>query len=110
MTESSATVFGLAGAALVGVGLYGFLVHAHLLRRLLGFNVLGSGLFLLFGAAAWRSPALGADAVPHALIITGLVVKLAGTALAVALLGKLAREEGRAALPEDDDGPGSRAR
>lgn len=102
--SGSATVFGLAGAGLIGIGLYGFLAHAHLLRRLLAFNVLGSGVFLMFGAAAWRSPALGADAVPHALIITGIVVKLAGTALAIALLVQLARETRRAALPEDEGG------
>lgn len=101
----SATLFGLAGAALVGIGLYGFLAHAHLLRRLLSFNVLGSGVFLMFGAAAWRSPLLGADAVPHALIITGIVVKLAGSALAVALLVQLARATRRAALPEDEGRP-----
>ncbi len=99
------TFFGLAGAGLIGLGLYGFLAHAHLLRRLLSFNVMGSGVFLMFGAAAARSPALGADAVPQALIITGIVVKLAGTALAVALLVQLARSLGRAALPEDEEGP-----
>ncbi|WP_206933196.1 NADH-quinone oxidoreductase subunit K [Roseococcus thiosulfatophilus] len=101
----SATLFGLAGAALVGIGLYGFLAHAHLLRRLLSFNVLGSGVFLMFGAAAWRSPWIGADAVPHALIITGIVVKLAGSALAIALLVQLARATRRAALPEDEGRP-----
>ncbi len=100
----SATIFGLAGAALIGIGLHGFLAHAHLLRRLIAFNVLGSGVFLMFGAAAWRSPVLGADPVPHALIITGIVVKLAGTALAVALLAQLAQTERRAALPEDEAG------
>lgn len=99
---ASATLFGLAGAALIGLGLYGFLAHAHLLRRLLSFNVVGSGVFLMFGAAAWRNPMLGADAVPQALIITGIVVKLAGTALAVALLVRLARTERRASLPEDE--------
>lgn len=103
----SATIYGLAGAALVGIGLYGFLAHAHLLRRLLSFNVLGSGVFLMFGAAAWRMPELGADAVPQALIITGIVVKLAGSALAIALLVQLARGERRAALPEDEGSAGS---
>jgi multicomponent Na+:H+ antiporter subunit C len=98
----SATIFGLCGAALVGIGLYGFLAHAQLLRRLLSFNVVGSGVFLMFGAAAWRDPALGADAVPHAIIITGIVVKLAGSALAVALLVQLARAARRTALPEDE--------
>jgi len=99
----SATLFGLCGAVLIGIGLYGFLAHAHLVRRLLSFNVVGSGVFLMFGAAAWRSPWLGPDAVPQALIITGLVVKLAGSALAIALVVQLAQESRRAVLPEDDE-------
>jgi len=98
-----ATLFGLCGALLIGIGLYGFLAHAHIVRRLLCFNVAGSGVFLMFGAAAYRSPALGPDAVPQALIITGLVVALAGSALALALVVQLARTSGRAALPEDGE-------
>lgn len=100
---ASATLFGLTGAVLIGIGLYGFLAHRHLVRRLLCFNVVGSGVFLMFGAAAWRNPWLGPDAVPQALIITGLVVKLAGSALAIALVVHLARDSGRAVLPEDDE-------
>ena len=44
---SAPTLAGLTGAALVGLGLYGLLVHPHPLRKLLGFNLLGSGVFLL---------------------------------------------------------------
>ncbi len=98
----SATVFGLCGAALVGVGLFGFLTKAELLRRIVSFNVTGSGVFLLFGATGYRSPHLGADPAPQALIITGIVVALAATALAVALANRLGEEGGGAVLPEDD--------
>lgn len=97
----SATLYGLCGAALVGLGLYGFISHAHLLRRVLAFNVIGSGIFLMFGAAGFRLPADGADPVPQALIITGIVVALSATALAVALIVAHARLTGRIALPED---------
>jgi len=75
-------------AALVGIGLYGVLTHAEPLRRLLAFNLLGSGIFLVFGVVARRGGAagLGADPVPQALVITGLVVAFAATTVAVALL------------------------
>lgn len=100
-----ATLYGLCGAALVGLGLYGAIVHAAPLRRLLAFNLLGAGVFLLFGVAARRGAAagLGGDPVPQALVITGLVVAFSATALAVALLVRLAAvedAEARADVPE----------
>lgn len=98
---ASATIFGLCGAALIGLGLYGFVTHVHLLRRLLAFNVIGSGIFLVFGAAGARLTSGGADPVPQALIITGIVVALAATALAVGLVLAYARISGRTCLPED---------
>lgn len=86
---TAATLYGLAGAALAGIGLYGLVVHAEALRRILAFNLLGSGVFLVFGAVAGAGP--GADPVPHAMVITGIVVALAATALAVGLALRLAR-------------------
>ena len=58
------------------------------LRRLLGVNVMGCGIFMCFGIAARRGAwgALAGDPVPHALIITGVVVAFAATALGLALL------------------------
>lgn len=100
---TTATVFGLCGAALVGVGLYGLTVHRHLLRKIVAFNVLSSGAFLLFGVVARRGAAagLGGDPVPQALVITGIVVAFAGTALAVALLIRLFEASGRTTLEEE---------
>lgn len=95
------TILALCGAVLIGVGLYGFVVRRHMLRRLIAFNVINSGVFLLFGATGARRPDLGLDPVPQALIITGLVVALAATALVVALITRYAQLTGRAALPED---------
>jgi multicomponent Na+:H+ antiporter subunit C len=90
---SAVTLFGLGGAALVGLGLYGFVVQPEPLRKLLAFNLLSSGVFLLFGVIARRGAAagLGGDPIPQALVITGIVVAFAGSALAVALLLRLGR-------------------
>lgn len=99
----SATLFALTGCALIGLGLYGFIVHAHLLRRILAFNVIGSGIFLVFGALGYLGTGQGTDPVPQALIITGIVVALSLTAFAIALAIKLAEEEKTAFL--DDTTP-----
>ena len=101
MTE--ATLYGLCSAALVGVGLFGLIMHPQPLRKILAFNLIGGGVFLLFGAVARRGAGagLGGDPVPQALVITGLVVAFAATALAVALLLRLFQETGRATLGSD---------
>ena len=92
---TNATLFGLLGAALVGLGLFGMLVRTDRLLRILCFNLLGGGVFLVFGAVARRGAGagFGGDPVPQAIILTGLVVAFAATALAVALLLRLASAE-----------------
>ncbi|MGY3459926.1 multisubunit Na+/H+ antiporter MnhC subunit [Bradyrhizobium sp. LM3.4] len=45
---SSVSVFGLCAAAAVGLGLYGLITNPQSLRKILAFNLLGSGVFLLF--------------------------------------------------------------
>jgi multicomponent Na+:H+ antiporter subunit C len=79
------------------------LTRRHLLRRVLAFNVIGSGSFILFGATGYRDTDLGPDPVPQALIITGVVVAISLTALAAALVARQAEETGAALLPEDDE-------
>jgi multicomponent Na+:H+ antiporter subunit C len=96
----TATLYGFCAAVLVGLGLFGLIVHPQPLRKILAFNLIGGGVFLLFGAVARRGAAagFGGDPVPQALVITGLVVAFAATALAVALLLRLtgaARQAGR---------------
>jgi multicomponent Na+:H+ antiporter subunit C len=110
---SGEILFGLCGAALVGIGLYGVICQPGALRRILAFNLLGSGVFLLFGVIAKRGGgALAAagegadgDPVPQALVITGLVVAFAATAIAIALLRRLAEVSGRGTLDEGERNP-----
>ena len=99
---AGATLLALAGAGLVGLGLYALIARTDPLHRILGFNVLGGGIFLLFGFAAKRGAAAGfaADPVPQALVITGIVVAFSATALATALVVRLAAARAEAALGE----------
>ena len=73
------------------------------LRKLLAFNLLGGGVFLLFGVVARRGAGagFGGDPVPQALVITGIVVAFAATALAVALLLRLFEASGDVSLRHD---------
>jgi multicomponent Na+:H+ antiporter subunit C len=100
---STATLFGLCASAMVGLGLYGLIAEPQPLRKVLAFNLLGNGVFLLFGIVARRGAAAGieGDPVPQALVITGVVVAFAATALAVSILLRLFDTTGEATLRSD---------
>ena len=100
-------LFWLTGSGLVGLGLYGLIVRPHPLAKLLALNLLGSGVFLLFGVIARRGAAAGlaADPVPQALVITGIVVAFSATAIAAGLLLRLRKAAGEASLAEGDEAP-----
>jgi len=100
---SEAELFGICGAAAVGLGLYGLVVDPRPLRKIVAFDLLGSGVFLLFAVVARRGAAagFGGDPVLQALTITGLVVAFSATALATALLLRLFEASGSASLRPD---------
>lgn len=93
-----ATLYALAGVGLFSLGLYGLMIHAHLLRKVLSINVMGSGAFLVLVALARRVPDGMVDPVPHAMVITGIVVAVSATALALALMLKVRISTGSARL------------
>ena len=101
---SSSTIFGLCAALLVGIGLFGLIVNPQPLRKILAFNLIGSGVFVLLGAIARRGAAagMGGDPVPQALLITGIVVAFSATALAVALLRRVFEATGSDTLSADE--------
>lgn len=94
------TLFGLCAAVLVGLGLYGLIVSPQPLRKILSFNLIGNGIFLVCAVIARRGAGagMGGDPVPQALLITAIVVAFAASALAVALLLRLFEETGSATL------------
>ncbi|MCH8498773.1 MAG: NADH-quinone oxidoreductase subunit K [Marinobacter sp.] len=91
----------LAGVLLCGLGFAGFLLTSHLLRKLMAFNIMGSGTFLLLVGLA--QPNNTPDPVPQALVLTGIVVALAATALALVLMRRWYHLSGRTDL---QGGPG----
>jgi multicomponent Na+:H+ antiporter subunit C len=101
---NEAKIFGLCAAVLIGFGLYGLIVNPQPLRKILAFNVIGSGVFLLLGAIARRGAGagFGGDPVPQALLITGIVVAFSATALCVALLLRLHDVAGSVTLASDE--------
>lgn len=83
-------LFPLTGAALVGLGLFGFITLRHPLRQLLAVNVIAAGVFLILGGLG--RGARVTDPYPQALVITGIVVSVALTALGASMITRLAED------------------
>jgi multicomponent Na+:H+ antiporter subunit C len=96
-----AMLYGLSGVALFCIGLYGLVLHAHLVRKILALNIMSSGVSLLMVALAHRHPHGVPDPVPHAMVLTGVVVAVSATALALHLVRQLYAATGQIDLSED---------
>ena len=82
---SPSTLFLLAGAVLFALGVRGVLRDADPVRRIIAINVMGNGVFLILVAMAAPLAGERPDPVPHAMVLTGIVVAVCATALALTL-------------------------
>jgi multicomponent Na+:H+ antiporter subunit C len=79
-------LYSLTGMVLFAMGLFTLIVHSHPLRKVLAVNVMAAGVFLILVATAYIPFGQGAvDPVPHAMVLTGIVVSVSVTALALIL-------------------------
>ncbi|MBU0680644.1 MAG: cation:proton antiporter subunit C [Proteobacteria bacterium] len=88
MIFSPGHVYGLTGLLLFIVGLAGLILCAQLLRKILAVNIMASGVFLFLVTIAHGNGVL-IDPVPHAMVLTGIVVSVSSTAVALALAGRV---------------------
>lgn len=88
---TTALWFTMVGAALAAISAHAFFARRHPLRRLIALNVMGSGIFLILIGLARLHPGVLPDPVPHAMVLTGIVVAVSATAFALVLLRRLAR-------------------
>lgn len=97
---SAAMLYGIAGVIIVITGLRGLVAYRHLLRKVLAINLMGTGIFMLLIALADRQPGGPPDPVPHALVLTGIVVAVSGTALVLSLVVRLHAATGKTAFED----------
>jgi multicomponent Na+:H+ antiporter subunit C len=86
-------LYGLTGCLIAALGLRSVLLGSSLLQRVIALNVMGAGVFLVLIAVAYRGPDAAPDPLPHALVLTGIVVAVSATALALALARRLQAEQ-----------------
>jgi multicomponent Na+:H+ antiporter subunit C len=96
-------LYSLASVALFSLSLYAFITYAHLLRKILALNVMSSAVFLLLVNVAQRNTVDYPDPIPHAMVLTGIVVAVSATGLALALARRIYSALGTETLPNEDD-------
>lgn len=101
----------VAVTAVFCTGLYILLVRQNLVKKLIGLNIMETAVFAFIVTTGMVEggdpPVLGAGTgpvfvspLPHALVLTGIVVAVSMTALALALIARIKREHGTIELDE----------
>ena len=103
MPDAGHRIYLLAGVVLFSIGFYSLLVQSHLLRRIMALNVMGSGVFLVYIALGAQTPGPIPDPVPHAMVLTGIVVSVCATGLALALADRVQAATGRGDLDDTEE-------
>ncbi len=98
-------LYSLTGLILFGMGFFTMIIHSHPLRKILAVNVMSTGVFLILVATAYIPLGQGdIDPVPHAMVLTGIVVSVSVTALALILACRV-QETSNIALVERKTAP-----
>ena len=86
-------LYACTGALLFALGIGGLILRPHLLHKIMSFNILSSGVFLVLVGLGQRNGL--PDPVPQAMVLTGIVVSVSATALALSLARHLLLLTGR---------------
>lgn len=87
-------LYSFTGLVLFAFGFCALVACSHLLRKILGVNVMSSGVFLFLVATSYRPEGVTVDPVPHAMVLTGIVVSVSTTAVALVLASLVQQTSG----------------
>ncbi|MFW5926447.1 MAG: sodium:proton antiporter [Wenzhouxiangella sp.] len=101
----------IAAVVIFLTGLYILLTSQNLIKKILGLNIMETAVFAFIVTVGMvdngSPPVLGAESqppfaspLPHALVLTGIVVAISITALALTLIVRVKRECGSVELDE----------
>lgn len=92
-------LYSFCGLFLFAFGLLSLFFSSHPLRKILAVNIMSPGVFLVLIATAYRPVGAGEiDPMPHAMVLTGIVVSVSVTALALILACRVQETSNRSRL------------
>ncbi|MGC0272411.1 NADH-quinone oxidoreductase subunit K [Pseudactinotalea sp. Z1739] len=103
-------VFVILAVALAVLGIVRLLTTTDLVRRVIALNIASGGVLMVLVALAARTDP--PDTVPHALVLTGIVITVSVTGLALVLIRRIeasagASGQGPDGAAEPDEAPGA---
>ena len=81
---SQSLIYSTCAISLFCIGLLGFMLLTDVIRKVLSINIMGIGIFMLLVATSAMAPG-SIDPIPQAMVLTGIVVAAAGSALMLQL-------------------------
>lgn len=82
-------IYNFTALLLFAAGLRGALLRHSVIGQIISINVCGCGLFLWMVTLAFRGDGEAANALMHALVLTGIVIAVSASALALAIDSRL---------------------
>ncbi len=104
--------FAVTAVVLFGVGFLNMMLQQNLLKKVVGFNIMDSAVFLLLASLGYIdggiAPIVGENGfnplyinpIPSGLVLTGIVVSVSITAFSLALIQRIYRRYGTIELLE----------
>lgn len=103
---SSQMLYMMTGVVLFAIGLMALFIRRDVVPRIVGANIMASGVFLIIVTAASGTDADEADPVGQALVLTGIVISVSLSGVALGLARRLTEE--RVARHDDPGGDAER--
>jgi multicomponent Na+:H+ antiporter subunit C len=94
-------IYSLTSAVLFVIGLAGVFASGHFIKKIIATNIMGGGVFLCLVSFSGRDALAFADPVPHALVITGIVVAVSSAAFALSLARRIKQLTGKESFSND---------
>ena len=105
--------FAITAVVLFGIGLLNVMVQKNLIKKVVGFNIMDSAVFLMLAATGYiqgkvapivehgaTDPSLYINPIPSGLVLTGIVVSVSITAFSLALILRIYDHYGTVSLRE----------
>lgn len=105
--------FAVTAVLLFCIGFFNVLAQPNLIKKVVGFNIMDSAVFLLLASLGYVdglaaplvtegvvNPSLYINPIPSGLVLTGIVVSVSISAFSLALIQRVYRRYGTVELPE----------
>ena len=105
--------FSITAVILFGIGFANMMLQDNLVRKVVGFNIMDSAVFLMLAATGYiqgkvapfveygaTDPSLYINPIPSGLVLTGIVVSVSITAFSLALILRIYDHYGTVSLRE----------